>query len=554
MYRNATSAFIDLLDALLRSGDVVVVRGQEIKELRSRLITIQLPTERVYVIPNRRNNIFGTIAEAVWVIAGRNDVAFLERYLERAREFSDDGKVWRAGYGPRLRDWYGTDQLKEVVRILKDEPSSRRAALSLFDPARDYIDSKDVPCNNWLHFLIRDNRVHLNAAIRSNDVMWGFSGINTFEWSLLLEMMAYWTGCQVGEFSYFVSSLHIYNRHYKRAQEIISARKDKTLYDFGFGSAPFETTIETLDDVLTQWFDIENRIRTAGVEYQEIDVISDNLLRNCLQMLWIYNKHLDRADKKEIAETIAQLPSNDFKVAAIEYFARTWIDNTAIALTERESAFFEYLWSQSGSRPTQSAQGYSFEAIINLLSELHYKKTLAYKDSWKRQGEVLGVFCNIARKFDRIESLVGGAKPTSDESLIDTLADLAVYATKYLTYLAENYPGIFEDFIRQYPPLLSLEEYADNLHGFDAVAPALISRYVAGRNSLDLTQLSQCYDEIERHYSLLREILTRDGLADDPRKCSSGADLAIGAVHYLVLLSREDPETFGLFVDQVGRL
>ncbi|PDQ34164.1 MAG: hypothetical protein B5766_13125 [Candidatus Lumbricidophila eiseniae] len=54
-----------------------------------------------------------------------------------------------------------------------------------------------------LHFLVRHGRLSLNVALRSNDVLWGFSGINTFEWSVLQEMMAYWVGVEIGPASFF---------------------------------------------------------------------------------------------------------------------------------------------------------------------------------------------------------------------------------------------------------------------------------------------------------------------------------------------------------------
>jgi len=42
-----------------------------------------------------------------------------------------------------------------------------------------------------------------------------------------------------------------------------------------------------------------------------------------------------------------------------------------------------------------------------LLRVLHEKKTRTYGDSWKKHGELLGIFANITRKYDRIEGLLG---------------------------------------------------------------------------------------------------------------------------------------------------
>lgn len=83
-------------------------------------------------------------------------------------------------------------------------------------------------------------------------------------------------------------------------------------------------------------------------------------------------------------------------------------------------------------------------AIIELLDRLHRLKDRSYGDAWRRRGEVLGIFANIARKADRLERARLEPRPATAENLIDTIADLIVYAAKYLTWLAETQPDAFE--------------------------------------------------------------------------------------------------------------
>jgi len=78
------------------------------------------------------------------------------------------------------------------------------------------------------------------------------------------------------------------------------------------------------------------------------------------------------------------------------------------------------------------------------LSELHRGKDLAYGDAWCRRGESSGIFPNIARKYDRwirIRDLPDGAT-RGVEPLDDTLADLLIYAVKYVLWLIERHPEI----------------------------------------------------------------------------------------------------------------
>ena len=68
---------------------------------------------------------------------------------------------------------------------------------------------------------------------------------------------------------------------------------------------------------------------------------------------------------------------------------------------------------------------------------LRQVKDAAYRDAWKRRGEVISILANIVHKVDRIEYGLNGAPATPDESWADTPADLLVYCLKYQAYLAD---------------------------------------------------------------------------------------------------------------------
>jgi thymidylate synthase len=554
MPRNVHAALRDGLAGIFDEGQVIVVRGSEVTELRPYMTRLDRPEERVYVIKHRNNNIFAAIAETVWVLAGRNDLEFLSRYLLRAADFSDDGVTWRGGYGPRLRNWRGVDQLKQIAQLLQEDIHTRRAVMVIFDPSLDYVNSKDIPCNNWLHFIVRNNKLHLHVVLRSNDVLWGFSGINTFEWSVLHEMMAKWTGVDVGEMIFFVSSFHLYARHYERAQKMLQEYKDKSLYDFGFRNMNFDTAIDGFDDMLQGWFDVELKMRQNPNNIEEaINQVSDPFFRTCLDMLHVYNLHLSGADKSTIANKVQSLPSSDFKVAAIEYFVRVYNDRDFIILSQEERDYFDYYWSSQIAQ-VNNVYPLSFRDIVSLLAKLHYKKTLVYKDSWKKHGEVLGVFANISRKYDRIESiLLGNSKDGLNESLVDTIADIGVYAAKYLTYLAETYPDMFSSFVQPYDTVHVVSDFARTIEGFELILDILDQMYNESGEWNVVSDYAACFQRISNNYKGLEAILIgHDSRAANPLKCVLAADLALVSFHQLALMSRIDGEKFARFVQYVN--
>ncbi|TCL03127.1 thymidylate synthase [Sodalis ligni] len=329
MNRNITSALLTILNKILKDGSSVGSRDQEQTEVLSTLTKINNPYERFLVIPGRNNNVFAQIAETMWVLAGRNDLGFLENYLPRAVDFSDDGKTWRAAYGPRLRNWNGEiDQITSVIKRFKEDPLTKRAVISIFDPGSDYQDTKDVPCNNWIHFIQRNSTLDVHVTIRANDAIWGFSGINFFEWSVLHEIIAKSLGWRVGTMSWYVGTFHIYNRHYKTAERLIQIKNPISIYECGISHTPIETTINELDKTLELVFEAESYSRKGFFnKTKEVELkINDPFFKKSSIMLKIYNAIQLGIEREIIFGYLTELGYTDFRISALEYLSRKWKD------------------------------------------------------------------------------------------------------------------------------------------------------------------------------------------------------------------------------------
>lgn len=323
VYRNISFAASGSFAEIMEKGDEIAVRGQLTREICNQVTVLERPLERFLFLPGRLNDCFAQIAESIWIVAGRNDIAWLSHYLPRAPDFSDDGKTWRAGYGPRLRSWRGrSDQLDEVRKLLLSDPSTRRAVMSIFDPELDYAASLDIPCNNWIGWLIRDGRLNMSIAIRSNDAMWGFSGANAFEWSVLHELLAGWTNTQVGTATFFAASFHLYKRHFKIAPAIVSKFHGISPYDFGIRGLPLSVKWADLERTLQQWFAAEAHVRSDPEnQIPHLDGVDDEFLRESLKILRL--KWLEpRLTATELAAEMIRLEESDMAAAAYQHFGR----------------------------------------------------------------------------------------------------------------------------------------------------------------------------------------------------------------------------------------
>ena len=313
-YRDVQSAFLGELRGVVEDGTDIRVRGSLTREVRARLVEIEHIRERYVVVPNRHNNVFASIAESMWVIAGRNDLGYLGAYLSRASEYSDDGRTWRAGYGPRLRNWNGVDQLAEVVSILRADLSSRRAVATIYDPDRDFTESKDIPCNNWLHFLARDGRVDLHVAARSTDIWWGFSGINAFEWTLLLEIVACWLGQEPGRLVFFTSSMHLYELHFDKAKQLLEQGTAQPDHHANAPRPAFTTPWEMFSTEMAEWMRVEEAMR-SGLELAETDcTLTDPLLTAYAQMIDLFWTFKREEEVAKIDQRLAAIPPTHLRV------------------------------------------------------------------------------------------------------------------------------------------------------------------------------------------------------------------------------------------------
>ena len=415
-FTSATEALPHLLNNLLVGGSVVPSRNGETRELTMQHITIDQTTDPYIATPGRNVSLPAQIAETMWILAGRSDVEWLSNYLPQAPKFSDDGKTWRGGYGPRLRGWScdefahgksegSIDQLKHIIDLLREDPDTRRAVFTIYDPATDSQPGKDIPCNNWVHFLARDGKLHAHVAIRSNDVMWGWSGINSFEWSILNQVVAAYAGLLPGTITYDISSLHLYEHHYDKAQRIVDQtlladnELDAGMWNDEFPStSPWFTSFDAkadLDDALASWFRLEKEIReNRGVSARYLeDRMSPGLFLDWLLVLndwWIQDFYVTESKFNGTSMFHALVNSPKPKLV------------------------------KGRPEPSEFCQS---------VDRLHRDKGAVYGKSWRKRGETFSILPNVGRKIDRLG--VGGA----GDSEADTYIDLAVYLAKYRMYL-----------------------------------------------------------------------------------------------------------------------
>ena len=210
--RNVNEAYVVGLRSLDAYGDIQDSRVGQTKVHPYPVSTVYAyPCERVLFNEKRDANPFFHLMEGLWMLAGCNDVEWISRYNNTFSQFSDNGITFNAAYGYRWRKHFNRDQLDELVKMLKDEPNTRRAVISMWDPYADFNQSgKDFPCNLNIAFRIRKDKLTMTVFNRSNDIIWGAYGANAVHMSMLQEYIAARVGIEIDRYTQVSNDYHAY--------------------------------------------------------------------------------------------------------------------------------------------------------------------------------------------------------------------------------------------------------------------------------------------------------------------------------------------------------
>lgn len=215
-----------------RNGEVLAASGPV-------CLTLFDPTKRVLYDPVRKANPYFHVMEFVWMMAGSDNVKWIEQFNSGYRNYAEPGtdSVW-AAYGKRWLDHFPTigpndefgDQISLIVQMLKDDSSTRRAVLSMWDPTFDLEPHNDLPCNTHIYFRVRNEKVHgygmqldMTVCNRSNDLIWGALGANVVHMTFLHELIALAAGYDIGTYRVLSNNLHVYTGM-PRYEEIMRER------------------------------------------------------------------------------------------------------------------------------------------------------------------------------------------------------------------------------------------------------------------------------------------------------------------------------------------
>lgn len=241
--------YLNLLQHILDDGVVKSDRtGTGTKSIFGHQMRFNLE-EGFPLLTTKKLHLKSIIYELLWFLRGDTNVHYLQEHGVRIwNEWADAQGDLGHIYGYQWRSWpdYNSghiDQIKEVIRQIKETPDSRRMIVSAWNVA-DLGKMNLPPCHLLFQFYVADGRLSLQLYQRSADTFLGVP-FNIASYALLLQMMAQVTGLKAGDFVHTTGDTHLYLNHLDQARlqltrtprqlpRMIINPEVKDLFDFKF--------------------------------------------------------------------------------------------------------------------------------------------------------------------------------------------------------------------------------------------------------------------------------------------------------------------------------
>ena len=207
IFNNANSAFDHYKSQILTRG----VDFDNTKALFNVGFTIENPMDNHISCEQRNWKHDYAEAEWQWYLSGDRNIKKLGEIYGKVPEIwkrmANEYDEVNSNYGWQ---WRRSHQLDKVVDMLRGNPNTRQATISIYDGKEIHDYKYDTPCTYAVQFTIVHGRLDMCVTMRSNDLWYGFCN-DQYQFSKLQEMMSEWLEIETGVYYHFAHNMHLYN-------------------------------------------------------------------------------------------------------------------------------------------------------------------------------------------------------------------------------------------------------------------------------------------------------------------------------------------------------
>lgn len=281
MIYNEEQGFVDLINDILENGVTIPDRtgvgclavfdrkitfdnGKQFPFSTIRQAGLRLAFEEFWFFLNGKTQTKELEEKGIYFWQGNTTREFLDN---RGLVNTPEGDMGVA-YGSQLRGYsrstidcelklkgYSRDQLKDTIDILGSDKYSRRIYNTMWNPNESRLMAL-TPCHHSHQFVVLPDKqgndtLHLKVINRSLDTIFGLY-FAVQQYALYQRALAQMFGFKVGNLSFDLTHVHIYDNQIEYAKELV------TRYLGTAGTVTINKELKTLEDLLAlEWEDIQ---------------------------------------------------------------------------------------------------------------------------------------------------------------------------------------------------------------------------------------------------------------------------------------------------------
>jgi thymidylate synthase len=211
----------DVVELWKNALSLVVKQGKEFKDSEDREYVEE--NNLVLTLTDTENStkigepIDMMIEKKKWVYPSKDELSSImfKEYQAPTYDYTYGGRIF--SFDDKL------DQINNfIIPLLKSDPSSRRAIVVVYNPLEDSsLSNKNSPGIIYMQFRIKDNKLHLNCHIRSNDLFFGWPA-NIYQIHTLQRFVSEKLKVGRGNISTVSNSAHVFKDDLDEINRILS--------------------------------------------------------------------------------------------------------------------------------------------------------------------------------------------------------------------------------------------------------------------------------------------------------------------------------------------
>jgi thymidylate synthase len=271
--------YLQLLDKILKEGTKKADRtGSGTLSIFGHQMRFAL-ADGLPLVTTKKIHTKAIIHELLWFLKGDTNIAYLrENNVNIWNGWADGNGELGPVYGYQWRSWptpdgQSIDQIRQLIKQLKQTPDSRRMIVSAWNvadlpdecisPQQNVAMGKMAlaPCHAFFQFYVADGRLSCQLYQRSCDTFLGVP-FNIASYALLTHMVAQQVDLQVGDFIWTGGDVHLYLNHLEQARLQLT-RQPNALPSLAFKRKPESIFDYQYDDFEIKGYEAHGLIKAA---------------------------------------------------------------------------------------------------------------------------------------------------------------------------------------------------------------------------------------------------------------------------------------------------